>query len=115
MSHLRISRLAAVAVALVPAALFGAASEAHAGVDEQGRPWAKGSIVPELGIGFGYSEDLTSLRFGLGARYFVINGLSVGLSLSDTVLIFSGEYKSQFDDLTNNIPTNIFEITPKLQ
>lgn len=78
-------------------------------------PWSKGTIRPSFGFGFGYSRDVVSLGFGLGASYFVWHGLSLGLGVSDQVLIYSSDLKGSLPDVENQIPTNVFRITPSAQ
>lgn len=90
-------------------------SPAEAADDDRGRPWAKGTVVPSFGFGFGYSQDLISLSFGLGASYYIANGFSVGLNLDDQILLYSGSLKGDLPDLENQIPTNVFRLTPVAQ
>lgn len=88
---------------------------AKAADDDQGRPWARGTLVPSFGFGFGYSRDLISLGFGLGASYYIANGFSVGLQLDDQVLIYSKSLKADLPNIENQIPTNVFRLTPVAQ
>ncbi len=90
-------------------------TQASAGDDERGRPWARGTALPTFGFGVGLGRDVTSLHFALGGRYFVTHGLAVGLTLSDSVSIFSSRLKSEYPGIEKQIPTNVFEITPSLQ
>lgn len=95
--------------------LVATSAPVRAADDDQGRPWARGTIRPSFGFGFGYSSDLVSLGFGLGASYYVIDGLSFGLSLSDQILIYSSDLKASLPGVENQIPTNAFRITPSAQ
>lgn len=102
--------IAAVALA----AWLGGAAEAEAAEDD-GRPWAQGTVVPNFGFGFGYSQDLVSLSFGVGAGYYIANGFSLGLSVDDEVLLYSKALRGELPDLENQIPTNVFSLTPTAQ
>lgn len=97
------------------AAWLGTPSVAEAAEDHHGRPWAKGTVVPNFGFGFGYSQDLVSLSFGLGAGYYIANGFSIGLQVDDEILIYSKSLKNDLPDLENQIPTNVFSLTPTAQ
>lgn len=79
------------------------------------RPWGRGTLMPTFGFGLGLGRDATQLGFGLGVRYFAVGGLGLGLSLTDSITIFSESLKSEFPGLTKRIPTNIFRITPSVQ
>lgn len=105
-----VQRLVALALALGLAP-----ASAWARDDERGRPWARGTALPTFGFGVGLGRDVTSLRFALGGRYFVANGLAVGLTLSDSVSILSSRLKSDYPGIERHVPTNVFEITPSLQ
>jgi len=80
--------------------------------DEKGRPWARGTWGVSPILGFGISRDLIPLTFGVGGSYFIANGLSLGLSVQDTVLIYTSSFKSRFPDVENQIPTNSVYVTP---
>ncbi len=110
----RAPRLPWVAVAAVAGVLL-APAQASAAPDEQGRPWARGTVVPSFGLGFGYSQDLVSLSFGLGGSYFIADGFSLGLHLDDEILLYSKSLKGELPDLENQIPTNVFSLTPVFQ
>lgn len=71
--------------------------------------------MPSFGLGFGYSQDLVSLSFGVGGSYFVANGFSFGLHVDDEVLLYSKSLKGDLPDLENQIPTNVFSLTPVAQ
>lgn len=101
----------AVALAIVTAF----ALPASAAPSRQARPWGRGTMQPTLGLGLGLGRDATHLGFGLGFRYFVVGGLGVGLSLSDSITIFSSSLKADFPGVNKQIPTNTFRITPSLQ
>ncbi len=104
-----------LASTLTVAGTLAWASPAEAADDDRGRPWAKGTVVPSFGFGFGYSRDLVALSFGLGASYYLFNGFSLGLQLDDQVLIYSKSLKGDLPDLENQIPTNVFRLTPVAQ
>ncbi|MEM9455569.1 MAG: hypothetical protein AAGF11_15415 [Myxococcota bacterium] len=104
------------AAALLAAAitLVGPRSAQAASSDD--RPWGKGTLVPTFGLGAGgFFSDLAYVGFGLGFNYYLINGLSAGLSLSDTILIYRSSLKAQYPGIERELPTNIFDITPTLQ
>lgn len=88
------------------------ANEAQAKDDEKGRPWARGTWGVSPILGFGISRDLIPLTFGVGGSYFIANGLALGLSVQDTVLIYTSSFKSRFPDVENQIPTNSVYVTP---
>jgi hypothetical protein len=67
-------------------------------------------VSPNLGIGF--SSDLIPLTLGVGGSYFIANGFALGLSLNDTILIYTSSFKSRFPDVQNQIPTNSVYLTP---
>lgn len=101
------------AVALAIVTTF--ATAASAAPSRDGRPWGRGTMQPTFGLGLGLGRDATHLAFGLGFRYFVVGGLGVGLSLSDSITIFSSSLKADFPGVNKQIPTNTFRITPSLQ
>lgn len=72
--------------------------------------------MPTFGIGAGgLFSDIANISFGLGFNYYIINGLSMGLSFSDTVLIYRSAIKARYPGIAEQLPTNIFDITPTLQ
>ncbi|MGH1345135.1 MAG: hypothetical protein ACRBN8_26475 [Nannocystales bacterium] len=101
--------------ALAVAAWLATPAVAEAAEDRRGRPWAEGTVVPTFGLGFGYSQDLVSLSFGLGGSYFIADGFSLGLQVDDEVLLYSKSLKGDLPDLENQIPTNVFSLTPIAQ
>lgn len=72
-------------------------------------------MTPTFGFGFGYRQDVASLNFGVGAGYFVADGFSFGLRVDDEVLIFSESLRGELPDIENQLPTNIFSLTPTAQ
>lgn len=90
-------------------------SPAQARTTDDPRPWGRGTLMPTFGFGLGFSPDVIQLGFGLGASYFVVGGLSLGLSLDDTIFIYSSAVKNQFPGIEKQIPTNLFRITPSVQ
>jgi hypothetical protein len=95
--------------------LLVAAPEAQAGDDEQGRPFARGTVIPRLGVGFGYSRDLISLGWGVGAGYFVANGLELGATVGGTHLIWNRDFKRTYPGVEHQLPGTLIEITPQLR
>lgn len=108
-------RRAPIMAAAAILAWLAVPSSARAAEDERGRPWARHTVVPNFGFGFGYSQDLVSLSFGLGASYFVAHGFSLGLHVDDEILIYSKSLKSDLPDLEHQVPTNVFSLTPVAQ
>lgn len=96
------------------AALLWAPS-AHARPDAQGRPFGKGTIIPRLGFGFGYGADLLSLRWGVGAGYFVANGLEIGGIVGGTHLLWNGDMRATYPGIERRLPNAFIEITPLLR
>lgn len=82
---------------------------------EPALPFEKGTILPEFGFGFGWSDDLFVLSPRLGARYFVIDGLSFGGYLEDDIFLYSDDFKAAFPGLTDQVTTNVFKIVPLAQ
>lgn len=78
-------------------------------------PWQRGTFVPQLALGLDYGSDLVTVGFGLGASYFFARGLSIGLTFHDTVLLYSDGLEASHPGLNRQIPTNAFQITPRLQ
>jgi hypothetical protein len=89
--------------------------EAAAADDERGRPWARGTWMVGGGPGFGWGSDVFHLHLEVGGRYFVANGFSLGLSLADTIIIYSSSLKDEFPGIQKRIPTNVFRLVPNLQ
>jgi hypothetical protein len=89
--------------------------EAAAADDERGRPWARGTWMVGGGPGFGWGDDVFHLHLEVGGRYFVANGFSLGLTLSDTIIIYSSSLKDEFPGIEKRIPTNVFRLVPELQ
>jgi len=91
------------------------AGTAAATDDERGRPWARGTWTAGFGPGLGFGPDLTQLDLNVGGRYFVVHGLAVGLSLGDTIFIYSSALKADFPGIQKRLPNNVFRIVPHLQ
>lgn len=106
-------RRAAFVLALLGASLW--APSAHARPDAQGRPFGQGTIVPRLGFGFGYGADLYSLRWGVGAGYFVVDGLELGGVVGGTHLLWRSEMKDTYPGIEKRLPNAFIEITPLLR
>lgn len=81
------------------------------------RPWGRGVMRPTFGLSpWGLlNQDVASLSFGLGFNYFIVNGLSLGLGLSDTIFIYRSAFKAQYPGIETQLPTNMLEVTPTLQ
>jgi hypothetical protein len=104
-----ISLVALAAVALAP-------SDANARPDQKGRPFGKGTFQPSLGLGASFGDpDINVVNLGLGARYFPVNGLGPGLSVDDTILIYTKSLKADFPGIEDQTPTNIVRLMPSLQ
>ncbi|MFO7567200.1 MAG: hypothetical protein R6X02_31435 [Enhygromyxa sp.] len=93
--------------------LWSPAAEARN--DEQGRPFARGTVIPRIGLGFGYSQDLLSIRWGVGAGYFVVDGLEIGASVSGTHLIWGRDIKATYPGIEDKLPGTLIELTPLLR
>lgn len=113
-SRARSRRLGTLAIA---AALAGTATagDAHAVDDERGRPWGRRTTLVSPGFGLGLGSHATQLEFSLGARYFLIDGLALGLTLSDDVAIYKDGFRSQYPGIEKRLPSNVFRIVPSLQ
>lgn len=91
-------------------------STAEAAEPRDDRPWGRGTMVPTFGLGAGgLFSDIATLNFGLGFNYYIVNGLSAGLSFSDTILIYKSAFKARYPGIEDQLPTNVFDITPTLQ
>lgn len=88
---------------------------AQAREDEQGRPFGRGTVLPRVGLGFGYSQDLLSISWGVGAGYFVVNGLELGASIGGTHLIWGRDLKAEYPGIEDKLPGTLIEITPTLR
>jgi hypothetical protein len=92
------------------------ASAAPAYDEEEDRgPWGRGTVMPSLGFGASFSSDIHVLSFGLGASYFVWDGLAVGLDVYDTVYIYRDDFKRAFPGIDKTSPTNEVLLLPTLQ
>jgi hypothetical protein len=103
----------AAGIAGRPASATAAPPPAEA--EEDPGPWGRGTVLPSLGFGASFGSTIHVLDFGLGASYFVIDGLAVGLTLSDTVLIYRPDFRRQFPGIENETPNNIVRLIPTLQ
>jgi len=88
---------------------------ADAGLDEQGRPFARGTVIPRVGFGFGISPDLVTLGWTAGAGYFVANGLELGGTVGGTHLIFGQDLKATYPGIEDKLPGTLIELTPQLR
>jgi hypothetical protein len=110
----RRGRIAALCAVAVVSALAWS-DDARAADDERGRPWARGTWTIAFGPGLGFGSDVTHLHLGVGGRYFVVNGFALGLTLSDTILIYSRSLKDEHPDIQKRLPTNVFRLVPHVQ
>jgi hypothetical protein len=78
------------------------------------RPFGRGTWLPSLGFGLGFSQDLTSIGVGAGVSYFVVPGLAPGLRLDNTTLIWGDSVKREFEGIEDETPTNFFRVLPSL-
>lgn len=79
------------------------------------RPWSRHTLVPSFGFGLGFSPDLVQVGLGLGVSYFAWHGLSFGLGVNDTLLIYGGAFRDRYPGVERQIPTNVLTITPSVQ
>jgi hypothetical protein len=105
--------LAVLAPTMVLALLPGDAEAAP----REDKPWGRGVWMSKIGFSpWGlFNPDVASLSFGLGGEYFVVNGLSLGLDLSDTIYIYRSAFKAQYPGIETQLPTNAFELVPALR
>jgi len=102
------------------AAIFGVVcgptSTAHArNPDRDDLPWSRGTLVPSLGLGGSFGGDIGQLGFGVGASYFVANGLGIGLGLYDQIWFYSSSLQQTYPGIKQQLPTNEFSIRPNIQ
>ncbi|MEX1362653.1 MAG: hypothetical protein AB1Z98_05965 [Nannocystaceae bacterium] len=112
----RARRVGMLGASMLAAVALASPGPAHAEGRRDDRPWSRGTLMPSFGIGAGgLFSDIANINFGLGFNYYIINGLSMGLSFSDTVLIYRSAIKARYPGIAEQLPTNIFDITPTLQ
>ena len=78
-------------------------------------PFARGTVIPSFGFGASPNSNVTPISFSLGARYFVINGLGIGLNLRDTILIYGSDFRDAYPGIHRSAANNIFTAIPSLQ
>jgi hypothetical protein len=105
----RTSRRAAVASGL--AACLGSASAEAA----PARPWGAGTLQPGAAVEFGYARDAVVLGFGAGLDYFVLPGFSLGLAVSDRILLYSRQLRARLPVIRDQAPTNLFRATARMR
>lgn len=79
------------------------------------RPWQRGIVMPTVALGAGFGPDLTTLVFGAGVAYYVVNGLAFGVNLTDRVVIYHDSIKGRYPGIEDTVPTNEFRILPTVQ
>ncbi|MEZ4382239.1 MAG: hypothetical protein R3A79_12885 [Nannocystaceae bacterium] len=100
-------------LALAVAALgLTSTADARAPHDGGDRPWKRGILMPSVGLGAGFSSTLTQVQIGLGASYFVANGLAFGLNVSDTIFIFSQDFRATYPGIEDQVATNMLRVMP---
>jgi hypothetical protein len=102
----------ALAVTLAGTAFVG---DARAADEGRGRPWGRRTSLVSPGFGLGLGNSATHLEFSLAGRYFVLDGLALGLTLSDEVSIYKEGFRSQYPGIEKQLPTNVFRLVPTLQ
>jgi len=112
----RIARVGSAIAGLASAAALAWPSAALAEPPDE-RPWGRGVLRPSFGLSAGglFNQETATLGFGLGFNYFIVNGLSAGLSLSDTIFIYRSAFKAQYPGIETTLPTNMIEVTPTVQ
>lgn len=104
----------ALALHLLLATSLLAPATAEAGRRDD-RPWGRGVLLPSIGAGASFSSYLSTVSLGLGASYFVANGLAFGLSVSDTVFIYSRGLRTEYPGIADQVATNMVRVMPTLQ
>lgn len=112
----RMRTASALAVALASAVGLAWPGEAQAEPRDE-RPWGRGVSRPTFGLSpWGlFDQEIASLSFGVGINYFIVNGLSVGVGVSDTIFIYRSAFKAYYPGIETALPTNMLEVTPSLQ
>lgn len=98
----------------VLAAAWPASAVAEPGEDA---PFERGVTTLDLELSsWGlFDPHLTSLGFSLGAKRYLLNGLSLGLSLSDTIVFYRDAFEARHPGIASQLPTNMLELTPLVQ
>ena len=91
------------------------APDAEARKDEQGRPFAKGTVIPRIGFGLGWNDDLVSVSWTVGAGYFLVDGLELGGTVGGSHMIWSPDLKEELPGIEDKLPGTLMEITPMLR
>ena len=79
------------------------------------RPWQRGIVMPSIGFGVGFQPSLTQLSLSIGGSYFVAKGLAIGLGVSDTVFIFSQDFRATYPGIEKQVATNMLRVMPSLR
>ncbi len=97
-------------------ALLLAGTQAHAKVDDRGRPWARGTLVPGLSFAASFAPPyLTTIGFGVFGGYYVANGLELGLSIHNMFIVWGPQHRADFPGIEKQLPTYIFRATPMVR
>lgn len=104
-----------LAISLAILGCLAWAGEAEARKDSQGRPFAKGTVLPRLGLGVGAGADLVTVSWSGGAGYFVVDGLELGGVIGGTHLIWRRDIRATYPGIEDRIPGTLIEITPLLR
>ena len=107
-------RTSALPLALAALLLLPADAAAR-GRGPDDRPWGRGVLLPSIGAGASFSSYLSTVSIGLGASYFVANGLAFGLSVTDTVFIYSRGLRAEYPGIADQVTTNMVRVMPSLQ
>jgi hypothetical protein len=95
--------------AVLAAVVALAAADARA---EEPLPWARGTLAPAAEGRVAPSPEVTRLVFGVGLNYFVARGFSLGLALSDELLVYANNTRARLPTLDEQVPTNMVHLTP---
>ncbi len=79
------------------------------------RPWGRGIFMPSIGLGAGFQPSYTQLSLSIGGSYFVAKGLALGLGVSDTIFIFSQDFRATYPGIEKQVATNMLRVMPNLR
>ncbi len=106
---------AAVHLSLTGLLLFGSPKVVEAKLDDAGRPWAQHTITVGPTIGFGWGSYSTTLVLGVGAGYYVLDGLEVSLFVTDSITFWNSRLENEFPGSSKQLPSNEVTILPSLR